>query len=444
MSRPIATSIQAQIALLTIALSITVMLISSLSEYVIPDRNRNEIAIGVFAGRIQQVSEDFDSSTSQAEQDFILSKAIVSGIQVERLGSEIAGKVPVTINAIPRAVFDLLDKNPLGRILNSLRRSASRTVTVETHSGQLSFLMPSSFDDFGMLATIAGGLGLILIPAGVLGFISAWLIGRPLVRFAAAAERASMEDGLEEPFVAEGAIEIRSLAASLNTMRRRVLDLASQRTRMLTSISHDLRTPLTRLRMRAERSEPPELRQKMLNDIEVLSSMIDESLAYLSNTLETNRKVELASLLQTIADDFSDTGIPVNFSGPRRLIYECKPRSISRAVSNLIENASRHATMIDLSLEKREDGTVVIAVSDDGPGLSDKLKKLVMEPFFKADEARPIGGGAGFGLGLPITHGIVTRGHGGTLELRDRVPEGLRVIISLPAVPRDGVPDRYL
>ncbi|EEF27010.1 sensory transduction histidine kinase, putative [Ricinus communis] len=217
-------------------------------------------------------------------------------------------------------------------------------------------------------------------------------------------------------------------------MRKRIRELVAGRTRMLTSISHDLRTPLTRLRMRTERCEQADLRQQMLRDIDVLSGMINESLAYLGGELEALKKVELSSLLQTVTDDFADTGIEVTFAGPRRLPYICRPRALSRAISNLIDNASRHAGRIDLTLAEDEDGSVVITVADNGPGIADDLKPKVLEPFFKADKARsPSGNGGGFGLGLSIAHGIITIGHRGSFELRDSRPSGLAVVIRLPA-----------
>ncbi|MDE1995030.1 MAG: sensor histidine kinase, partial [Rhizobiaceae bacterium] len=138
--------------------------------------------------------------------------------------------------------------------------------------------------------------------------------------------------------------------------------------------------------------------------------------------------------------DFADTGVNINFDGPRRLTHECKPRSISRAVSNLVENASRVATKIDIVLVAEADGTAVITVADDGPGLSDELKDQVLEPFFKADESRPVTKGSGFGLGLSIAYAIITNGHGGTFDLIDRNPTGLAIIIKLPIISADELP----
>ncbi|MFK0161200.1 ATP-binding protein [Rhizobium sp. NPDC090279] len=401
--------------------------------------------IGVLAGRIQTITEAFEAARTAAARDDVLAEAGNSGLQVQQAAPGQPVEAAVSRRDIPSAIRGLLSIDPFHNPATIFQTGGSATLPVSVgEHGFLLFRMPPSLAEQGIFSAIVTGLGLILIPAVILAFICAWMIGRPLVRFAAAAERVSMDDGLDEPFRAEGAAEIRSLAASLNTMRRRVLDLAGQRTRMLTSISHDLRTPLTRLRMRTERCEPQELRDQMLKDIEMLASMIDDSLAYLSNTLEARRKVELSSLLQTLTDDFADTGANVTFNGPRRLTYECKPRSISRAVSNLIDNASRVATKIDVTLATEADGTVVITVADDGPGLSDQLKGQVLEPFFKADESRPLVKGSGFGLGLPIAHGIITIGHGGTFELLDRSTGGLAVIMRLPGVPTDKLTTTFM
>lgn len=208
-----------------------------------------------------------------------------------------------------------------------------------------------------------------------------------------------------------------------------------ERTRVLRAISHDLRTPLTRLRMRIDRSSEPELKELMLADITTLSSLIDASLSFLDNRFEPPRKIDLSSLLQTIANDFADTGVDVRFVGPRRLKYTCMSQGLTRAISNLVDNASRFAEHIEIELISNQDGGVLIRVSDNGPGLPDNLKHRVLEPFFKADESRQTGAkSGGFGLGLSIAQGIVTIGHKGTFRLLDREPNGLVVEIGLPSV----------
>ncbi len=342
-------------------------------------------------------------------------------------------KSPLSQAELPAAIRKRLDPNLFLEPNLFFRSSGDAHLIVAISADRgLAFRLPSFAAAKWILPAVIGTLVLILVPTAVLALVSAWLIGRPIVRFAAAAERIAIDEALDEPFQAEGTAELRSLAGSLNVMRNRVRELMEARTSMLTSISHDLRTPLTRLRMRAERCQDDDLRQKMLKDIEMLSGMIDESLAYLDGTLETTKKVELSSLLQTVTSDYLDVGVQVQFKGPRRLIYDCKPRSISRAVSNLIDNASRHASHVAVLLTQAPDGAVIISVADDGPGISEELKSKVLEPFFKADKARTATSGAGFGLGLAIARGIVTKGHGGTFELRDRNPHGLAIIMRLP------------
>jgi signal transduction histidine kinase len=303
--------------------------------------------------------------------------------------------------------------------------------------------MPQFPTSVWLAPAMASGLLKIVIPLILLAYLGSWLITEPLVRFAAAAQRVSMDDHSEEPFKAEGASEIRSLAASLNVMQGRIQTMLRERTRVLRAISHDLRTPLTRLRMRIDRSNEPALKDMMLADITMLSSLIDASLSFLDNKFEPARKVDLSSLLQTISDDFVDTGVNTRFIGPRRLAYTCMPQGLTRAISNLVDNASRYAEHIEIELEDRHDA-VIIRVSDDGPGLPDDLKQKVLEPFFKADESRQTGAkSGGFGLGLSIAQGIVAIGHKGFFTLLDHQPNGLVVEMILPkgeAVARGKLP----
>lgn len=275
---------------------------------------------------------------------------------------------------------------------------------------------------------------LVVLPVLLLSYYLSHRLTRPLVDFAAAARRISLDEASQEPFRAGGALEIRSLGDSLNVMRARINRMIDQRTSLLRSVGHDLRTPLTRLRMRAERCTDVDLQRSMLQDITTLAAMIDESMRYLNNKesgLEAPRRVDLSSLLHTIAADYADTSIPVSVDGPRRLVCQCMPRALTRALCNLIDNASRYGTTIEIVLAEDETGDIVIDVRDDGPGLSDDMKKRALEPFFKGDPARAVGPRNGIGLGLPIANGIA-RAHGGTLRLLDRTPHGLIARLVLP------------
>lgn len=434
-----AASIRTQILVLATLLTILVSVVATLSEPYIYGRHDKGIQIGLLAGRIELVIDQFRRTHTVEEEAVVLESAATLGIQVEKASAEqmraaadagTASDILVRVRALLEGGFF----QTIEWLLTGASQSHVLLVKVDA-TRALIFHMPVFSPYLWLLPAVASGALKIVIPLALLAYFSSRLITRPVARFAAAAEEASMDDNLEKPFATEGAAEIRSLATSLNIMRSRILEMVDSRTRMLSSISHDLRTPLTRLRLRAERCEQQDLQRQMLADITTLGTMIDESLAFLTNADHSvpSRKIDISSLLQTIATDFSDTGIDVSFSGPRRLTCICKPESITRAISNLVENASRYASRVEIELQSAADGGVLIKVSDDGPGLSDQLKARVLEPFFKADKARTTGAGGGFGLGLPTAEGIVRKGHGGRLTLGDRKPHGLIVEISLPS-----------
>nr|WP_153363653.1 ATP-binding protein [Rhizobium sp. ICMP 5592] len=420
-------------------LIILVSVVATLSEPFIYGRHDKGVAIGLLSGRIERVLDQYRRASSPAEEEAALKFGATIGISADKISvSQIPSRdqADAASDNIVERVRAVLEIGIFKAIENAFAdRSAGNILIVKVDTDRaLVFHLPVFPNYLWLFPAMASGILKIVIPLALMAYFSSWLITRPVVRFAVAAERASMDDSLEKPFVADGASEMRSLAASLNVMRSRILEMVDSRTRMLSSISHDLRTPLTRLRMRAERCEQSELQRQMLADIATLGSMIDESLTFLTNASHSvpSRKVDISSLLQTIATDFSDTGIDVGFKGPRRLTCICKPQAITRAITNVVENASRYATEIEIELQSASNGGVLIRVSDNGPGLTDALKVRALEPFFKADKARTTGMGGGFGLGLPTAEGIVRKGHGGTLRLLDRKPSGLIVEITLP------------
>jgi signal transduction histidine kinase len=274
----------------------------------------------------------------------------------------------------------------------------------------------------------------LMLPMLLLVLYIGTMITSPLVRFADAAKRLRLDGTEEELFAAKGAKELRTLATSLNNMRRRIRKMVDDRTHMLTAVSHDLRTPLTRLRMRVERSKDAASRDAMLADISTLTTMIEDSLQYLTSTatVETLRKVDISSLLQTITSEFSDLGHNVIYKGPKRFAYLCKRKAMIRAVTNIVENAVRFGTTVSVELHNNSRGGVDIMVCDNGPGIGRDLHEKVLEPFFKADEARTPNSSSGFGLGLSIADEIV-KGHGGSVLLENASPQGLQVTIRLPS-----------
>jgi signal transduction histidine kinase len=215
-------------------------------------------------------------------------------------------------------------------------------------------------------------------------------------------------------------------------MHERIARLMSDRTKMLAAISHDLRTPITRLRLRAEFIEDEGNRKRMLIDLDQMRSMLESVLSLLRNDrkIEAVTLVDIASTLQLVADQFGDMGHIVHYEGPLSATAVARPDDLHRGVTNLVENAVRFGAEVTIRLDIS--GTkLVIDVEDDGPGISDARKQEMLEPFVRGDDARTMDESTGFGLGLSIARAIALA-HGGELSLHDRAPHGLIVRMQLP------------
>lgn len=252
----------------------------------------------------------------------------------------------------------------------------------------------------------------------------------PLSRFSAAVEKFDLA-GHAQPLVEEGPAEIRLATGAFNRMSERILRLMADRTRMMMAISHDLRTPLTRLRLRSEDVPDRELQSGMLRDIEAMEVSIADAVSNLRHVSgqEERSQADLPSLLETICSDFSDAGFSVAYSGPRTLAVCLRPQAVSRAVTNLVQNATTYGSLVTVTLTVLDSQAVAIDVEDDGPGIPDSEKEAVLRPFYRSDPSRQKAGG--FGLGLAIALEVV-RDHAGALTLHDRRPHGLRARLRLP------------
>jgi signal transduction histidine kinase len=272
----------------------------------------------------------------------------------------------------------------------------------------------------------------VIVSLTLLGLWAARALTAPLSSFAKAAESFSL-NGAAAPLPERGPEEIRSVARALNRMRERITALIDDRTRMLAAISHDLRTPITRLRLRSEFIEDESHRGQMLHDLDQMRSMLEAVLSFLRNDrkLEAMTLVDIASSLQLVTDQFTDMGSKVIYEGPEHAMVTARPDDLHRAVTNLVENAARFGAEATIRLEVSPQ-TVTIEVEDDGPGISDARKDIMLEPFVRGDDARNMDEASGFGLGLSIARAIVVA-HGGKLTLNDRQPHGLIVRIELPA-----------
>ncbi|HET6521030.1 MAG TPA: ATP-binding protein [Geminicoccaceae bacterium] len=257
-------------------------------------------------------------------------------------------------------------------------------------------------------------------------------VARPLERFAEAADRLGV-DVRAPPLPEEtGSRELRRATRAFNRMQERLRRVVDDRTMMLAAISHDLRTALTRLKLRTEFIDDPEQRRKALADLDEMQAMLDSTLAFARDDAATEARtgLDLAALLQSLCDDLADAGRPVAYEGPPRLTYIGRPVALRRAFANLIDNAVTYGHEATVTLAEREGRVVEVAVADRGPGIPEDMRERVFAPFFRLEGSRSRETG-GTGLGLAVARDIVRR-HGGDIVLADRQGGGLLARVTLP------------
>jgi signal transduction histidine kinase len=284
---------------------------------------------------------------------------------------------------------------------------------------------------YGLLEELAIATFVVLVTVGLWAWLT-WSVTAPLTRFAHAAERVGLD--IHAPSMPEqGPVQLRRAMRAFNEMQVRLQRFLDDRTRMLGAIGHDLRTPLTRLRLRIETGPEGEEKSKMLSDTERMEAMLSSALAFirgLDEEMDAPDAVDLDSLLQTACDMVSDLGGEVSYSGPARCRYHCRPLAMLRALTNIVSNAAKYGQRAHVSLRQQPGAGYLIEVEDEGPGIPDSEKEKVFEAFYRTASAREVDS-EGMGLGLSIARSIILA-HGGTIELRDRTPLGLVVRIALP------------
>jgi signal transduction histidine kinase len=296
-------------------------------------------------------------------------------------------------------------------------------------------------------ASFATWLVLSILLAVLLSILAARRLVNPLSDLAMAVEQLG-GSGEAPPITPRGPREISGTMLAFNRMQERLRRFNDDRTRMIAAMSHDLRTPLTRLRLRSELVDSPVHQDKMQAEIDFMSQLIDSILTFARDDTkrEPRTMVDLSALVETVCESASDAGDPVRFSGPRDVTISCRPAALRRAISNLVENAIKYGKNAVVTLACTA-GRAIITVEDEGPGIPRSERERVFEPFYRLETSRNLDTG-GVGLGLSVTRSIIWE-QGGEINLGDRKGGGLSVRVDLPGVVAahssnrpDGVPNK--
>ncbi|MBL4907552.1 MAG: HAMP domain-containing protein [Sneathiella sp.] len=252
---------------------------------------------------------------------------------------------------------------------------------------------------------------------------------RPIKQLALAAEKFGRGQEVDD-FKPTGAQEIRSASRAFHDMKHRISRQISQRTEMLAGVSHDLRTPLTRMKLQLEMMSDGEDKQNLQSDVEDMRNMVEGYLAFAKGQeAETVKPVNLVSLVQDVVENARRQGTQISLTSPTEISISVRPNSFKRCLTNLIDNAHRHANEIQLHVNKGED-QIDITIDDNGPGIPKEKRLDVFKPFHRLDTSRNSETG-GSGLGMTIARDVV-HGHGGQIRLSESPTKGLRVELFFP------------
>ena len=298
---------------------------------------------------------------------------------------------------------------------------------IKYQNGYLKFLIPKD----RVTSSSARIFALwITVPAFIMVFISLIFLKnqtRPIINLAKVAARFGRGEEIEE-FKPSGAAEIRQAGYEFDRMRKRILRHLNQRSEMLSGISHDLRTPLTRMKLKIAFIKDKELSIKLTDDINEMEKMLNEYLQFTSSTyLEKNEKFNLSKLISEIINQYNNENITSNII--EEIYINGKKNLIKRCINNLIDNAIKYANKVNVELNKSSNN-LFIKVDDNGPGISEDEYDNVFKPFYKIDKGRA-DSKSSVGLGLSIASDII-RSHGGNIKLEKSLMNGLSVRIFLP------------
>jgi signal transduction histidine kinase len=233
------------------------------------------------------------------------------------------------------------------------------------------------------------------------------------------------------PLPEKGPEEVRRAAQAFNTMQARLIGYIRERTALLAAMSHDLKTPITRLRLRSELLEDPQQRVKFIRDLDEMEAMVRDTLAFLGGleSGEPVKPVDTMALLESLQADMVEMGGTVSIGGVAKAPFPGRPQALKRCLANLLENAVKYGKSARVIVDD-DDTRLEIRIQDEGPGLPQAELEKVFEPFYRVEGSRSRETG-GTGLGLTIAKSVA-EAHGGSLVLRNRTEGGLEAVLALP------------
>jgi signal transduction histidine kinase len=389
--------------------------------------------VGALDGRPWGVRlQNTDESTSKRGSGGSIARELEAELAEEvgkersiHVAIEFGGPVPTPESMAPKHDF-LPMPGPAYRFDADVRLNDGAVVTV---SGEFRRRPPPSLAPERLWLDLAVRVGVVL----AIALLAVRIATRPVLALGQAAEQLG-RNFRRPPLPETGPLEVRQAARAFNQMQARLAEYLDRRSRMLIGMSHDLRTPLTRMRLRAELVEDSEIRGKFVADLDELDAMVRGTIDFMrgAESNEPADAVDVMALLESLQADAQELGHSVTLTGSVQAPFLARPQLLKRCIGNLLDNAIKHGGRADLVVE--DDGqSLTIFVRDNGPGIPATELENVFEPFYRLDPARARGAVAvgGFGLGLGIARNIADA-HGGTLKLRSLASGGIEAVLELP------------
>ena len=368
--------------------------------------------------------ERYPGRTLNRHEVAAIGRAFIAELR-DRLGDSYA----VTVNRIDR---HLRNKDLI--LLVPDKRRADGTTALDITLGlpdgdKVIFRVAAPMPDPPLPWQLIVQLGVLTLVLGVVLFLVTRGITRPLSKLAIAADAVG-QSVRHPPLAEEGVREIRDATRAFNTMQDRLLRYLDSRTNVLAAMSHDLRTPLTRMRLRVEAVSEERLRTRFSADLDEMEALVHGALALFKGLDDDERfePVDVNDLLGTIVAEYAEIGATIGLAGKAQDALQAKPRALKRCLRNLIDNALKFGERAAISVEDGD--ALVIRVADEGPGIPEEMLERVFEPFYRLESSRNRDTG-GTGLGLSIARDVVQT-HGGSITLRNRPEGGLIAELRLP------------